>query len=392
MDHLDRLRFMVKRSSVPVVTPNDTASCNSTENETCGVTPASDNDDPFQATILFIHIILPPIIIVVGIIGNVLSFLILRKPKYADQSTCFYMRILAISDTTELLFLNLQRYMWWLFTHFFLENGHWFCKEYMYFFHVTLTNSHWILVLMTIDRFIAVVFPFRSLTMCTTVRAKKALAALVMISLTVNCQWFLSVYNPDSLVLKEKCALPNPNHEQISQTVVLSVVFFVPLLIVICLNVSIVATVILHRRHKRKLSLGHAASETGSDVTLHSLGSGLAKEGQITAMLLLVSGIFIIALAPYSLDYFIWNHDTTLQRLVETDPDVKKLRGFLYEISATLMTLNPGINFYMYMLSCHKFREDLKLLFIGFSCGSENSTGRQSPIQGSKGNQNSVTP
>jgi hypothetical protein len=296
------------------------------------------------------------------------------------------MRVLAITDTTELLFLNLQRYMWWRFPTFFCEIGFWFCKEYMYCFHATLTNSHWILVLMTVDRFIAVLFPLRSRTMCTTSQAKKSLTVLIIISLLVNCQWFMSEFNPNSLVLKAKCALPDPSHEEISQTVVLSLVFFVPLCTVTCLNMSIVATVIMHRRKKRTLS--YSASDTGSDVTLHSVGTRLAKEGQITAMLLLVSGMFILALAPYSFDYFIWNHDDTLKQLKETDTHTAQLRGFLYELAAALMTLNPSINFYMYMLSCHKFREDLKVLFIG--CCSRKT--RQSPVHGRKGDHKPTTP
>jgi hypothetical protein len=54
----------------------------------------------FRLSLLLINKVLPPAVIGVGLVGNILAFLVLRQPQYAKQTTCFYMRTLAIFDTT----------------------------------------------------------------------------------------------------------------------------------------------------------------------------------------------------------------------------------------------------------------------------------------------------
>ena len=41
------------------------------------------------------------IIIILGSIGNILTFIIMRRGSMKDVSTCFYMSILALADTGE---------------------------------------------------------------------------------------------------------------------------------------------------------------------------------------------------------------------------------------------------------------------------------------------------
>ena len=42
-----------------------------------------------------------PIIIVLGTIGNLLTFVVMRRGSLKHSSTCFYMAILALADTGE---------------------------------------------------------------------------------------------------------------------------------------------------------------------------------------------------------------------------------------------------------------------------------------------------
>ena len=46
-----------------------------------------------------IHIIVRPILIVIGTIGNCLSFYIMRRTSLKDVSSCFYMSLLVVADT-----------------------------------------------------------------------------------------------------------------------------------------------------------------------------------------------------------------------------------------------------------------------------------------------------
>ena len=52
-----------------------------------------------QETARMIEIIITPIILTVGSVGNIMSFIILRSGDLKKISTCFYMSILALIDT-----------------------------------------------------------------------------------------------------------------------------------------------------------------------------------------------------------------------------------------------------------------------------------------------------
>ena len=42
-----------------------------------------------------------PIIILVGTIGNILTFIVMQRGSLKHSSTCFYMAVLALSDTSK---------------------------------------------------------------------------------------------------------------------------------------------------------------------------------------------------------------------------------------------------------------------------------------------------
>ena len=48
-----------------------------------------------------IQIIVRPILIVIGTIGNLLTIYIMRRTSLKDVSSCFYMSILALADTCK---------------------------------------------------------------------------------------------------------------------------------------------------------------------------------------------------------------------------------------------------------------------------------------------------
>ena len=51
-----------------------------------------------------IHIVFGGVIIVVGTVGNLTSFIVLRKGDLKKLSTCFYMSMLAVVDLGRFIF------------------------------------------------------------------------------------------------------------------------------------------------------------------------------------------------------------------------------------------------------------------------------------------------
>ena len=56
-----------------------------------------------EQTTRLIQLITRPILIIVGSIGNILKFYIMRRTSLKDVSSCFYMAVLALADTSKLL-------------------------------------------------------------------------------------------------------------------------------------------------------------------------------------------------------------------------------------------------------------------------------------------------
>ena len=50
-----------------------------------------------------LQIIIRPILLVIGTTGNGLTFFIMRRTTLKDVSSCFYMSILALADTSKCL-------------------------------------------------------------------------------------------------------------------------------------------------------------------------------------------------------------------------------------------------------------------------------------------------
>ena len=48
-----------------------------------------------------IQIVVRPILFVVGTVGNCLSFYVMRRSSLKDVSSCFYMSLLALADTSK---------------------------------------------------------------------------------------------------------------------------------------------------------------------------------------------------------------------------------------------------------------------------------------------------
>ena len=58
-----------------------------------------DSGVDYQEIGRIMHVVLEPMLIVFGTIGNLLTFYVMRRGSLKDVSTCFYMSILALADT-----------------------------------------------------------------------------------------------------------------------------------------------------------------------------------------------------------------------------------------------------------------------------------------------------
>ena len=222
--------------------------------------------------------------------------------------------------------------------------------------------SAWLLTTMTIERCIAVWFPFSAKKICTVRSAKRVTAGVATIFLILNSQWFFIIeISPVSgyCDFKENVTQWYKDNFDTIDAVLYS---FAPLIIMTTANVLICIKML---KRKRVIVPG----------TSGQLANHKAQRG--TFMLLTASFLFCACTAPVSMYYMI-----TYQIPPMTDT-----------LLINLGYLNHGINFVLYVISGTKFRSEFKRKFhCRKRVQGQRSTAVSTVTSGSRNTQNNVAP
>ncbi|XP_064641203.1 galanin receptor type 2-like [Lineus longissimus] len=301
----------------------------------------------FGAILLTVNLILPPGIIAFGLLGNLLAFFVLRQPQYAQQTTCFYMRMLSLFDNSCLLTHVLLRTI--INYHgdamFWRTAGPIMCPAITIAFS-SYGLSNWTIAAMTLDRFLAVRFPLKAASLCTLRRCRITTISIFIFCACISVPFGFRGVNPSAIVLKDVCQFnPDifpPNFQSKFLQAHKFCIFSAPFVIVLVLNVLIIIS--LKLRHSKTIRATKDASR---------------KDGHVTVLLLLVTAVFLVTNIPVTVDTWIWGH--VLSNLNMT-PRISIIRKVAYECLTFVLFFSPAVNFYTYCLGCKKFRHDVLLM------------------------------
>ena len=110
----------------------------------------AESDAEFHRVINILHVYVLPIIILIGIIGNTISFLVyVSTPRLYRQSSSLYLAFLAAVDNISLIFI-FAVWFGWVGIHILHKNG--WCQTIMYCTYVCSFLSGWTVVSFTVDR------------------------------------------------------------------------------------------------------------------------------------------------------------------------------------------------------------------------------------------------
>jgi hypothetical protein len=307
--------------------------------------------DSFENTImLVVYIIdvhLTTIVAVLGIFGNIISYLLQDLPKYRSSSTCFYMKALSVSDTLHLGGVALQRVVFAIAIGNIEQTVYlkWICINYWFWVHYPITVSSILLCVMSFDRLLALVFPLKSHSWCTIGRARKFTCAVYVISgavhlpiqffrveLKTNRGWMCPFHLPEYIG-----SVYNEFHSIVST--------YAPIIIISLNNCGIIAIFKTSEQRRRQLL---ATTETKER----------SKEGHITRMLVIVCVTFVVGLLPSRIRLAYWQSVGG-----EYGRRVALLRRLSTSITGLFIHSNFALNCYLYIIPVKKFRDDLKQMF-----------------------------
>ena len=143
-----------------------------------------------------IYIYISPILLLLGIMGNLLSIPVLLGLSQRTLSSCVYLAILSALDLVILLIRCgndwLSHALQLDLTNMLMVSSHTICQVYPFLFNFLFHLSKWLMICLVIEGYIAIKHPQRAVTMCSLSRAK-AIVMLLMVLLTcVNIHFFWS--------------------------------------------------------------------------------------------------------------------------------------------------------------------------------------------------------
>ena len=293
------------------------------------------NDD--SAPFWFTHI-LPILIIIFGLFGNTITAFVLSMKRYAYASTCFYMKTLALSDNILLMLFFVR----WLnqFQNVNINQDH-FCIMFFFAKRVTLGASAWILMLMTLDKYLSSRFPLHAKRLCTVKRARVCLFIIILVYMVIHVPYFWRYSNLHAITLSDKCPI-NISEGFVRIFTVLRIVLIdsvLPWLLTSLFTILMSRELYLNSKSSRKLRINVVNKNTPKKVKYMAIFDSWA--------------FFFLTFPASALDV------TRLFTTVSSD----KVLYVIYESFVYLLHLNSAIHFYFYIMVSKTFRNDVVLLF-----------------------------
>ena len=148
----------------------------------------SSEDDWFQFNIEgkpYMTCIL--IITSLGLVGNTMSFILMTDRKVSSFAYSIYMKWMAVSDTLLLIMVSTEDTLdTYDYLHYLSDYDVILCNAWGFIKSVTFILSPWLVVALTLDRFVCVVFPLSRHVLCTRSKALKLCATLTFVTVVLN--------------------------------------------------------------------------------------------------------------------------------------------------------------------------------------------------------------
>ena len=122
-----------------------------------------------------------------GIVGNTLSLLVMIRPNNKKISTCIYMAAISINDNVMMCIILFS----WLFDFGLVEKLRvWECYFFVYIQLSLLQLGTYLVLAMTIDKYVAIKWPHRAAIFSTPRRSKIIIFTIIASGATYNLPHF----------------------------------------------------------------------------------------------------------------------------------------------------------------------------------------------------------
>lgn len=325
---------------------------------------SSDTTSTMEQVITAVNRYGLPLIVVIGFIGNLLSFLVFVFSRLKRISTSVYLAALAVSDSGFLLCVGIG---WFdnMGIRFFHYNG--ICQILVYATFVFSFTSIWFVNAFTGEMYIAVFHPKKSVKLCTVSCARKVVGALSAFAglFYLFSFWTATVIRQEDG--EESCDSRPSDRRTMMVLSVLDTVF--TLLIPFTAIIFMIARLLVDitRLYNRKSDDSDANSSSECDMSGDNIPTSakqaLKAQSKLKKMLVVVVIVFLILNLP--------SHVVRLQHffrsILDTTYQTSNTEIYVQHFSLILNYTNFSINVFLYSACAKSFRQALNEIAV-LSC------------------------
>ena len=309
---------------------------------------------------------IPPFLLFIGFLGNALSFAVLMRRSMRRVSAYNYLAALSVADSLVLFVGLLRLWVGQVQGSDLKDSGDLACKLINVVNYTVSDYSVWLLVAVTVERYIVTAHALQANRMCTPSRARRVMAGLLAVIFLVNAHLFYTLEVREGQAVR--CGSKR-NWELLVDRILpwLDAVLYsiLPSLLMLALNVAIIRQVSRSVRNRNQLAsntrrcVTFASHSTNKSMTSSKNGSGGGGgDGscRITIMLLTISFVFIATTLPMTITIIVF-------AFAPPGDDQIGVYRFARSVGELMMYFNHSINFYLYLLTGQKFRQQLVAMF-----------------------------
>ena len=314
--------------------------------------------------------------VVLGVCGNCLAFILLRRPRLRNSATSFYMTCLAMSDSCVLLFGVAGNHT--LQVHGIRINSDVYCKIMYFIVKCCFALSDWTLACMSLERCLAIAMPLKSKSILNP-RANKISLFIIFLCVAVYYSHVFVVYGS----LRGACRMTSLRFHPHQRSLIDYIIFTLgPAIFIAVSNIIIVISLVRSSRKQLKLSEGQ-------------MGQGTTKANtSVIAMLISLSIAFFVLKTPWFVTKTAmaaaWTTKAQYHFIMETEAYYR----LLLSIFLWMAYFNHCVNFYLYVLTGREFRQELVVLVLELCAGCSACSHKEDAYsqESVKSNVQSVTP
>ena len=281
-------------------------------------------------------------LVVVGIIGNSLTFVVFWKGNF-KSSTTFLLLSISLIDSALLLGVFLHytvmafvEYTGWL-------QGYSSLKPYftIYLFPsllVAKTAAIWVIVLVAVNRYIIVCLPLKASQWCTVSKVKIQLAVVLIAAVLYNIPYFAELrFSLDMTYIEYTSFGENRLFFYVYDTIGLLIcLLIVPILTLTVITTRLIKAMKAHRCMQLDMQSGSQQNDSN-----------------VTFALVIVVIVFIVCQVPTFFGYVL------REVLPSNAMNCGGFRFYFEPIADLLVTLNSSTNFLIYTIANKAFRDVL---------------------------------